>query len=411
METTCSKPKSIEIKEPASINTTTTTSSSMDEEGNLEFQTIVITPVSCVNDDNSSTNENAAPTSLEEQLKEAQLDAKRSADALEDLVLGIRAVKRILDRSSSSSLSAADDTPTNDNSSNASDEELLSKLSERLHGVLGSDLLALANAANMAREHSKLASEEASLLVVDINKANEEAETATTRAHNAEKVARKLYKENVALRSKAGQLRAHRKTLVKEVKVLRQAVEEKNRDLLERRVLDSMSLHERILKTPNSNSDNGMDFETSETPTTPDRGASGKENNKQGDLCNQESITKDADSTEDSNDSPLPSLGEATGCSEDSSSYEEVERSSGRETPEVVMPQNVSFATHRGLSSSPLHSPDISPPNINDRTEMKPICDPSILRKLAMPCKEIDNGEAKMPAPRSRVTAAGLYEC
>ena len=386
----------------------------MDEDGNLEFQTIVITPVSCdVTDDNSNNNEKVAPKSLEEQLKEAQLDAKRSADALEDLVLGIRAVKRILDRSSSSL--SSEDMPTNNNdnnssSSNASDEELLSKLSKRLHGVLGSDLLALANAANTAREHAKLASEEASLLIVDINKANEEAEIANTRAHNAEKVARKLYKKNVALHSKAGKLRAHRKTLVKEVKVLRQAVEDKNRDLLEKRVLDSMSLHERILKTPNSNSENRMDFEAPETPTTVDSGVSEKENDEKEDLCNDDSITKDAYSTENSNDSPLPSLGEATGCSEDSSSYEEVERSSGRETPEAVMPQDVSFATDRGLSSSPLNSPDISPPNINDRTEMKPICDPNILRTLAMPCKESDNGETKMPAPRSRV-APGLYEC
>lgn len=365
------KEKSVERIEVSDMN-------SIQEDGTLEFKTKLITPTSSF-DGETSENANPLPKSIEKQLKEAQLDAKQSADALEDLVLGIRAVKRILDRNATSASSNLSDNT----SSNATDDDLLSSLSERLHGVLGSDLLALANAADMAREHAKLASEEASVLVSDINKANEEAEKAKARAHKAEKLTRKLYKENLSLHSKVAKLKTEKRTLVKEVKDLRKVAEETNKKLSEKQMFDSMSLHERLLKTPTS---------TNISKISTNKAVSPEENTI---------LPRDSPSTGNVSDSPLPSLDEITGCSEDSSSYEEVE------LPQTDMPKNVSFDSQtRNKLSSPLQSPNVSPPGVGD-IEPKPISDPSVLKTLALPGKE--NEGNILSSPRIRV-APGRYE-
>ena len=189
------------------------------------------------------------------ELEEARRDAQQSAQALENLVTGIRMVKRILEKESSS-----DDEE--DNTCSSSEEERaqqlteLSLISEKLHGILGSDLLGLLNAAEMVRCHAKLAAKEASALVQDVAEARQEALEAQQSLGRVKKMSRTLYKENVVLKDENKQLRAQRKVLVREVKTLRNEAEvTKQYDtwrLLEHHVLDSIKIHERVMKTPTS---------------------------------------------------------------------------------------------------------------------------------------------------------------
>jgi hypothetical protein len=181
---------------------------------------------------------------LARELEEARLDAQQSSEALDNLVEGIRMVKRILERDRSIVDSTKDRI-----------EELkaLNSISEKLHGVLGSDLMGLLNAADMVREHAKLSVHEASALVHDVAEARQEAEESQRGVRQLKKISRYLHKENTSIRKEVNQLRRERKALVMEVKFLREEAEvTKKYDtwrLLEHHVLDSIEIHERVLKT------------------------------------------------------------------------------------------------------------------------------------------------------------------
>jgi hypothetical protein len=201
--------------------------------------------------------ESSCADDLDQRLlvEEAQRDARQSAEALEHLIEGVRIVKRMLERSTSDNSYKSPTAAAEANGDRFAEEAYhLSELSKNLHGVLGSDLLGLVNAADMVREHAKLAATEASVLVQDVHSAHEAAASAKKHAQRAEKVSRKLYNENLALRQETAQLRRERHVLVKEVKALRGEAEETRKfdtwRLLEEHLLDSMALHEMILKSP-----------------------------------------------------------------------------------------------------------------------------------------------------------------
>eukprot|EP00980_Cylindrotheca_fusiformis_P030420 scaffold24796_cov211-Cylindrotheca_fusiformis.AAC.3 len=383
-----------------------------ENDNTLEFTTSVITPESIREDKGNTVTEKPQKT-LEQQLEEAQLDAKKSADALEALVTGVRAVKRILDRH------AEDDSASTNSVTVAEEEDLLARISKGLHGVLGSDLLALANSANMARGHAKLTSEEASALVSDIHAANEKAKEAEIRAQKAEKLSRKLYKENLALQQQVGQLKGERRTLVKAVKELRQVQEETNKfdswRLLEEHVHNSISIHEMIMRTPTSGARIPVEFETPVVveksdafQTSPVSNSADNESGR--DDCERLSVSTEKKS---GSSSPPPGLEEATAsCSEDSLSYRHEEGEIRRMTSSIprdrdgnTMPKNVSLSRFR--PTSPLETPNMSPAGVTT-SEFKPVCNPNILRTLAIPSGEKDERES-LPSPRLRV-APGLYE-
>jgi hypothetical protein len=226
-----------------------------------------------ITQEEGSESSSSSLKDLNRELEEARWDARQSAEALEYLIDGIRAVKRILERSTTTTSDSHDDqqqqpNSTNDCNETSKDRSLLSEVSNKLYGFLGSDLLGLVNAADMVREHAKLSAEEACVLVQDVNETLEKAEESKLQAKQARKVSRTLYKENLSLSQEVGLLRRERRALVKEVKVLRQETEETRKfdawRLLEDHVLDSIAMHEKILKTPTSPRPNAF---AEETPT------------------------------------------------------------------------------------------------------------------------------------------------
>jgi hypothetical protein len=98
---------------------------------------------------------------------------------------------------------------------------------------------------------------------------------------------------------------------------------------------------------------------------------------------------------------------DSTGCTELSPGGT---LSSHRDTPERDMPRNVSFRSRKEGSevdyASPLISPDGSPEGVVI-AELKPICDPNVLRTLAVPSTH--NGSTGSPklAPRTSSTHRG----
>lgn len=180
-------------------------------------------------------------------LEKAKDDAKEAAVALENLVRGVQVVRRFLQ----TPLDAEDDSQS---------AELISELSSRLVGVLGSELLGLMNAADMVRDHAKLHAEEASALLEDLSLTKEASNKSNDRADIAETASRRLYMEKQSLLHQVSQLRLERRSLAKEVKILRRTTEDTKKfdtwRLLEEHVLNSVAIHEMVLKTPTSKSSN-----------------------------------------------------------------------------------------------------------------------------------------------------------
>jgi hypothetical protein len=113
----------------------------------------------------------------------------------------------------------------------------------------------------------------------------------------------------------------------------------------------------------------------------------------------------------------MPSLGEATFYSTEDSFSDALTGVTDNELgdkEELIMPKDVSFNTEKGAIyshlASPLVSPDGSPAGIVT-PDLKPICDPNILRTLAIPSSGKDNAHKyNFPPPRTCV-GPGLYEC
>jgi hypothetical protein len=221
--------------------------------------------VAVINPTSSSTTEMPMDTDscttvdfdcCNDALEQARMDAIEAGTALENLVEGIKAVKRILE--SSPLDNERDDNDNNDgdksigtacNSSVVStDVKLISALSEKLVGVLGSELIGLMNAAEMTKGYTNLHFKEDSAVLKDLHRVKKVAMKANHRADKVEKISRRLYDEKKCLIKEVQRLRNDRAILVKEVKTLRRVI--KHRKKFD--VRDSLTAHESLLKTSSS---------------------------------------------------------------------------------------------------------------------------------------------------------------
>lgn len=200
--------------------------------------------------------ESSSTAQLRYELEEARMNERELTQALSHLTEGIRAVKRIIERTPCSSemqpVRIGDDSSeATEKSILSADDRFLSELSGKCGSVIGSDLLGLVNVANMVRDHAYLASEEASTLLQDFQSAQQATEKENERATKAGIIVRKLYKESVALKKDNGKLRKERRVLAGEVKSLREELETTKQfdmwRLLEQHVLTGIQVHEKIL--------------------------------------------------------------------------------------------------------------------------------------------------------------------
>ena len=184
-------------------------------------------------------------------LEQARMDAIEAGTALEDLVEGMKAVKRILERpylDNERNVSNNDDCSSSSSSIVSTDVKLISALSEKLIGVLGSELTGLMNAAEMTKGYKHLHCKEDSTILKDLRRAKKVAVKASHRADKAEKISRRLYDEKQCLIQEVQRLRNDRTILVKEVKSLRRVVKYKKKFY----VRDCLTAHESLLKSSSS---------------------------------------------------------------------------------------------------------------------------------------------------------------
>lgn len=197
-------------------------------------QTILDTDIDMSSNDES----NSSATDSNDALTRAKSDALETAEAMEDLVHGIQAVKRILERPvDEMELSNTDDDVT-----------LVSSLSQKLVGVLGSELMGLLNSAQMAKSHAKLCIDDNSSIEKELHSAREETQSATDRADRMGRSARRLKKEKKLLVQKVQALQEDRRVLIREVKFLRKKAR-LNKDLQASQFLqNAMKVHQSVLK-------------------------------------------------------------------------------------------------------------------------------------------------------------------
>jgi hypothetical protein len=207
-------------------------------------------------------------------LEQSRMDAIEAGTALENLVEGMKAVKRILESPPLENKRNVNNNNNNNSSSNndnhdggydksigtacrssssssssssivSTDVKLISALSEKLIGVLGSELIGLMNAAEMTKGYKNLHCKEDSTILKDLRRAKKVAVKANHRADKAEKISRRLYDEKQCLIQEVQRLRNDRTILVKEVKSLRRVVKHKKKFY----VRASLTAHESLLKT------------------------------------------------------------------------------------------------------------------------------------------------------------------
>lgn len=188
------------------------------------------------------------------EMQIARADAEQAADALEKVMEGVRAVKRVLLARSVTGESNTNEEAGHDTVDVSQDIHLVHDLADQLHGVLGSELLSLINAVSMVQQREKLVEEESTTLINDLSHAKKQAELSSVEAKQAKKLTRTLYRENRQLHEKVENLQRDRKTLVKEVKELRKDVEETRKldswRMLEGHMLESLAVHETLMRTP-----------------------------------------------------------------------------------------------------------------------------------------------------------------
>eukprot|EP00536_Pseudo-nitzschia_multiseries_P011607 jgi/Psemu1/29464/gm1.29464_g len=239
-----------------------------------------------------SADADAALSECQDALKLAQEDALQTANALENLLEGIQAVKRILER-------PFDETESNSNSHSSNigtgthrsdDTEIVSSLSEKLVGVLGSELIGLLNAAQMTKSHALLRAQDHDGVLNDLHRAKEVTQKANDRANRAERTGRRLKKEKKLLVREVRTLREDRLVLVREVKSLRKMAKRSKQSEALRILRDAVQVHESVLchKTFTSGF-GGVDppgavTENTEMPDTPDTIQSNSNSN-----CNSDS--------------------------------------------------------------------------------------------------------------------------
>ena len=200
---------------------------------------------------NTEVDATDAPVSdYEHALKTARADAAETALALENLVKGMQAVKRILERpvvGDDAERDSAGSSVVNE----SADAGLVSELSEGLVGVLGSELIGLLNAAQMAKGYARLSVEEDTAALRDLHRTRECAQKSIDRANRAETMGRRLKKEKKHLVREVRALRGDRQVLVKEVKSLRKRIQSTKKcdawRLLQDHLRDAMMVHESVL--------------------------------------------------------------------------------------------------------------------------------------------------------------------
>lgn len=110
---------------------------------------------------------------------------------------------------------------------------------------VGADLIALEDACRAVNQNAQWTSQESSTVLQDLHQAQAELNDLDYRCHNAERCAKKLYKENKVIKKELEKNKGERKFLVKEVKVLMD--EKKQRESFQKNLLDSLKAHEDIL--------------------------------------------------------------------------------------------------------------------------------------------------------------------
>ena len=120
------------------------------------------------------------------------------------------------------------------------DERRLSEISRRLEGTLGADLMALAHAAQMVGENSRMASQEASQSVKDVHMAQQSILDAEKRANKAENAVRIMYKKQNELISQLEKTKKERNVLKRQVKAL---LQEKSVNQEQDKVVRALELH------------------------------------------------------------------------------------------------------------------------------------------------------------------------
>jgi len=182
----------------------------------------------------------------ENELHKAETNSTEAIAALEGLVKGIQAVKRILERPV--------DSKEHGNSGCAfesRDANIVSNLSEKLVGILGSELLGLLNAALMAKEHAKLRIQDERNVIQDLHHASEFANSLNDQVEKAERRSHRLKAEKKLLVKEVRSLREDCHFLLKEVKSLHKIVQcTKQFDewrLLEEHVRAAVTVHESVL--------------------------------------------------------------------------------------------------------------------------------------------------------------------
>lgn len=200
-------------------------------------------------------------------LRKAQDDTEEAVVALDNLVQGIKVVRRFLQ------------IPIDVQDQDQRISDRITELSNHLVGVLGSELMGLMNDADMVRDHARLHSKEASHLLEDLHAAKDESNKSNERADMTETICRQLYTEKQILLEQVTKLTLERRALIKEVKSLRRDAQDTKKfdtwRLLEEHVLDAVAIHEMVMKTPTTHSydglDTGRDVVPVSTPTTPRR--------------------------------------------------------------------------------------------------------------------------------------------
>ena len=180
------------------------------------------------------------------ELEIAQTNTSEAITALEDLVKGIKAVKRILEQPIGSKeygeSSCAHESP---------DAKLVSNLSENLVGILGSELLGLLNAAQMAKDHAKLRVEDERNVIQDLHHTSQFARALNVRLDKVERKNLRLTAEKKLLVKEVRSLRGDRQLLIKEVKSLRKILQFTRQyddwRLLEDRLRAAVGVHESVL--------------------------------------------------------------------------------------------------------------------------------------------------------------------
>ena len=191
-------------------------------------------------------------SNCQQELERAKADALETAETLEKLVDGIRAVRRILERPIDS-----ENQDKANNSDDTSDISQVSMLSNSLVGVLGSELIGLLNASVMVKGHAKLRIEDDKKVIEELHTSRENARTLGERADEAESMNLRLKAEKKLLVKEVRALREDRKVLVKEVKFTRKLIRETQQleswRLLQNHLREATMIHESVLNSKTFN--------------------------------------------------------------------------------------------------------------------------------------------------------------